>query len=151
MQGGIKRALFHGQQFIRGSLDMQHDSIAVQLSHLGERLQNQKVESSLEIISCHFQCTPRQLGRGKSSPRSGGMSTEVWFRSRGSRWGSVWARKKRKGEEPIPCASPVSKSMEDCDSKDLKLNARNRDYSSLLWPAVRHSWLRLWHLRLGLR
>src|SRR5438046_4968310 len=53
VQSGIERAFLHGQQLIGGSLDVQNNSVAVQLSHLRKSFQNEEVETSLKVISCH--------------------------------------------------------------------------------------------------
>jgi hypothetical protein len=44
MQGRIERAFFDTQKCVGSALNMQHDPVSVQVSHLGERLKDKQVE-----------------------------------------------------------------------------------------------------------
>jgi len=50
MQGGIERAFFDVQQFIGSALNVQHDAIPVQRPRVGESLEDEQIEISLEIV-----------------------------------------------------------------------------------------------------
>src|SRR5271156_1834083 len=53
MERRIQRTLFYTQEFLGRTLDMPDDSVAVQLAHLRQRLEDQKVQTALKIISRH--------------------------------------------------------------------------------------------------
>src|ERR1700733_2891691 len=53
VQSGVQRSLFYIQQFIGCSLNMEHDAIAVQRTNLRQRLEDQKVQTSLKVVPGH--------------------------------------------------------------------------------------------------
>jgi hypothetical protein len=57
VKGWIERAFFDPQQFVRGGLDVQDDSVPMQFSGLAKRLENKKVQSALKIRLRHL-CKP---------------------------------------------------------------------------------------------
>jgi hypothetical protein len=50
VQGGIEGAFLHLEQVIGGTLNVLHDAVTVQAAALGEGFENQKIETSLQII-----------------------------------------------------------------------------------------------------
>jgi hypothetical protein len=53
MECRIERSFLHTQQLIGGFLDMKRDPVTMQLGHMRESFENQKIKSSLKDVLRH--------------------------------------------------------------------------------------------------
>ena len=53
MEGWVEGAFFDLEQLVGGALDVQNDAVAMEAAALGEGLENEEIETALEVVFAH--------------------------------------------------------------------------------------------------
>jgi hypothetical protein len=58
VESGIERAFFDREEFVGGFLDVEDDAVAVGFADVGESLEDEEIETALEIVARHGFSAP---------------------------------------------------------------------------------------------